>query len=323
MKEPPQTIPLSLYALNTVARRNVTSAAVPSQVVYSSEHVNWTNLLMSVYRHRPGAQIHVPAIAEDAVVLNLYGSTSLSGKIARRFHAEHWQPGNMVSFPKGEAADLQWSDGNDVLVLIPAPSLLISLSAEISDADPSRVEIIERINEHDPLLYHIGLALLTELQANTPAHDLYVDSLTRTFVLHLLKQHTVSPPTMPSTSGKLSPARLLCVLEYIREHLADDLTIQRLAQEANLSPYYFTRLFKQSVGESLHQYVLEQRLEAAKQLLIAGQFSVGEIATRAGFNDQSHLHRHFKRRYGTTPGRIGRHGKNMQNDGSNVQDSDV
>ena len=113
------------------------------------------------------------------------------------------------------------------------------------------------------------------------------------------------------------------MLNYIQEHLAKALTVERLAQEASLSPYYFSRLFKQSMGRPLYPYVLEQRLEAAKRLLVAGPLSISEVAARTGFTDQSHLHRHFKRRYGITPGRVVAQRKNVQNDRMNVQDPEV
>ncbi|NJS10840.1 MAG: helix-turn-helix transcriptional regulator, partial [Microcoleus sp. CSU_2_2] len=68
-----------------------------------------------------------------------------------------------------------------------------------------------------------------------------------------------------------------------------------------ISSYHFCRLFKQSTGFSPHQYVIQQRVERAKQLLRQGQMSIGEIAIACGFSHQSHFNRHFKRLTGVTP----------------------
>ncbi|MEG4942592.1 helix-turn-helix transcriptional regulator [Microcoleus sp. F4-D5] len=76
---------------------------------------------------------------------------------------------------------------------------------------------------------------------------------------------------------------------------------KELAGIAQLSPYYFSRAFKQSVGISPHQYVIQQRVERAKQLLLQGNMSLYEIAIACGFTHQSHLTRHFKRLTGVTP----------------------
>jgi AraC family transcriptional regulator len=91
-------------------------------------------------------------------------------------------------------------------------------------------------------------------------------------------------------------------IDYIHAHLDADLGLLDLAGVACMSPYHFSRAFKVSTGLSPHQYVLRLRVEAAKQLLIAGELSLSEVAFQVGFCDQSHLARHFKRRYGVPPG---------------------
>ena len=69
----------------------------------------------------------------------------------------------------------------------------------------------------------------------------------------------------------------------------------------------FTRLFKEATGLPPHQYVILRRVERAKQFLQAGtDLSLTEVALRAGFSDQSHFSRHFKRFVGVTPGSSGR-----------------
>ncbi len=67
-----------------------------------------------------------------------------------------------------------------------------------------------------------------------------------------------------------------------------------------MSPYYFLRLFKQSMGITPHQYILQRRIEKAKFLLQHGE-SIAEIAIKVGFCDQSHLTQYFKRIVGVTP----------------------
>ena len=88
--------------------------------------------------------------------------------------------------------------------------------------------------------------------------------------------------------------------EYIQANLAQNLTLADMAQVLNLSTSYLTRLFKQSQGISLYQYVIRCRIARAKQLL-KHQLAIAEIATQVGFADQSHLTHHFKRQVGVTP----------------------
>jgi AraC-like DNA-binding protein len=81
-----------------------------------------------------------------------------------------------------------------------------------------------------------------------------------------------------------------------------------MAAVARLNPYHFARQLKRATGLPPHQYVIARRVERAKQLLQGGDdFSLAEVAARAGFSDQSQFCRHFKRLVGVTPGRFRMH----------------
>lgn len=68
--------------------------------------------------------------------------------------------------------------------------------------------------------------------------------------------------------GKLPHHRLNRVLDYLYAHLDKDISFEQLAAEANYSPYHFARLFKQTTGESPHQYLTRLRIEKAQRLLL-------------------------------------------------------
>jgi AraC family transcriptional regulator len=91
------------------------------------------------------------------------------------------------------------------------------------------------------------------------------------------------------------------VIAYIHEYLDRDLRLAELARIAQLSPYHFSRLFKQSMGLAPHQYHTQCRVERAKQLLLSGELTLPEVACAVGFASQSHLNYHFKRWVGVTP----------------------
>ena len=95
------------------------------------------------------------------------------------------------------------------------------------------------------------------------------------------------------------------VLEHLHAHLLDDLPLSALANVAGLSPWHFARLFKRSVGEPPHRYLVRQRLVRAKEML-AGETSLADIAQTLRFCDQSHFAAQFKRAYGVPPQRFRR-----------------
>jgi len=106
------------------------------------------------------------------------------------------------------------------------------------------------------------------------------------------------------TSGGLSPERLRRVRDYVEAHLDDDLSLTVLADIACLSPYHFSRSFKQAAGVGPQRYVIQRRLERAKRLLRQTHQPLAWIAKEAGFADQSHLTQIFRREMGVTPGRF-------------------
>jgi AraC family transcriptional regulator len=101
----------------------------------------------------------------------------------------------------------------------------------------------------------------------------------------------------------LSTARAGRICEYIRAHLASDIGVAELAGLVNLSPHYFSMLFKHAFGVPPHQFVLQERITAAQRLLASGRMPICELAINLGFADQSHFSRAFRKVTGMTPRR--------------------
>jgi AraC family transcriptional regulator len=178
---------------------------------------------------------------------------------------------------------------------------MATVALETLDTDPARVELKERLGFHDPLIYAIALALRDDTIAGGFADRLYADSLAHTLAVHLLRNHAVFLHQLPPLSYDLSGPMLRRVMDYIQANLAQELTLAELANVVYLSPYHLARLFKRATGQSLHQYVIAQRVAAAQRLISAGQLPQAEIARQVGFADQSHMIRHFKRLLGVSP----------------------
>jgi AraC family transcriptional regulator len=105
--------------------------------------------------------------------------------------------------------------------------------------------------------------------------------------------------------GGLPGRKLRAVLDYIHQHLDDELRLRDLAAVAHLSPCHFARRFKASTGLPPRRYVIVRRVERAQQLLRGGDdLSLAQVAARSGFCDQGHFTRHFKRLVGVTPKRF-------------------
>ena len=100
---------------------------------------------------------------------------------------------------------------------------------------------------------------------------------------------------------RLPAPRLKRVLEYVDAHLGENITLADLAQNSNLSLYYFATLFKKSTGLSPHRYILHRRVSRAQQLLQNTDLSVLDVSLDLGFQHQNNFARAFRRVTGMTP----------------------
>jgi AraC family transcriptional regulator len=91
------------------------------------------------------------------------------------------------------------------------------------------------------------------------------------------------------------------VMTYISENINQPLTLEKMAKQASLSPFYFTRVFKKETGYTPHEYVIRVRIELAKFLLTTTAASIKEIAFRSGFDNECSFCTSFKKLTGLTP----------------------
>jgi AraC family transcriptional regulator len=162
---------------------------------------------------------------------------------------------------------------------------------------------------HDPLLAEIAFAIESELQVQTSAGRLLVETLAVSLAARLVQNH-VSPSSAQAcsrfTPEGLGRRRLSRVLDYIEVSLEGDLTIDQLAAIACLSRFHFARAFKAAIGQSPRRYVNAKRLERAKALLIRADRSLIDIALALSFSCQSNFTRAFRQATGLTPGQYRR-----------------
>ncbi len=224
------------------------------------------------------------------------GERWLDGK---RFRETRNQ-GDIAIIPQGISHRCNWNTSVEFTILAIEPALLKQVGQDLVNCD--RIELIPHfMTEQDVLIQGIFSTLREELESSKIGGYLLIDSLKTTLAIHLLRKYCTAKPKLFSYADGLSALKLQQVKEYINEHLDRQLKLIELAAIAQMSPYYFLRLFKQSMGVTPHQYILQRRIEKAKFLLQHSELSIALIAVRVGFCDQSHLTQYFKRIVGVTP----------------------
>lgn len=127
--------------------------------------------------------------------------------------------------------------------------------------------------------------------------ELYGESLAS----GLLSVLTRLRPETDNQKGRLAPRHLRRVMDYLNEHYARNIALKELADLVGLSPSYFSEAFKNSTGLPPHRWQMIKRVEKAKQMLSERKLTPAEAAMAAGFSDQAHFTRVFRRFEGITP----------------------
>jgi len=181
-------------------------------------------------------------------------------------------------------------------------SLFTDAVSELYGGDPAKAQIVPRFAILDPLLEQLALAIISELQSRDSKDGLYVDTLSQMIAVHLARLHSTNARPARTTAPAIANWKMRRLKEYIQNNLDQDLSLDALAAEVTISPLYLSHAFKAAFGRSPHQYVLERRIERAKELLRNGDLPVAEIALATGFSSQSHLSSWFSRSVGMSPG---------------------
>jgi len=188
----------------------------------------------------------------------------------------------------------------DMISVRLAPSLVAS-TAEALALPRDRTDLAPRIGARDPLVEHVVRALMAELEAPAPAGRIYADGLAVALTTRLLQNFSAIGAVGRQTLSKPQVRRLV---EFVEANLEADLTLEQLAAVAGISVPHLTTLFRRTMGQSVHAYVMERRVQRARDLLLRHDMSIAEVALETGFAHQSHLARWMRRLLGVTPSEI-------------------
>jgi AraC family transcriptional regulator len=278
---------------------------LPFEAAAASDRLGWVGLEAARCRAEPAFELNGPAITHHRLVLVTRPPEDLDLRYEGVKRHRPTPAGSITLVPAGSPVWARSSGHKDELHIFLETELVARVAAEAFDLDPARLTVPPLDALALAPLRATMLAVDAELTAGGAGGPLAAESLANVLAVHLIR-HVLAPHRPErGRDGTLPRVRLRAVVEYVEEHLGAGPTMEQMAAVARLSPYHFARQFKAATGLPPHQYVIARRVERAKQLLQGGgDFSLAEVAARAGFSDQSQFTHHFKRLVGVTPGQF-------------------
>jgi AraC family transcriptional regulator len=276
------------------------------RVVLSSAGTRWNDIVLE-QRHVSSIERADVMYKRHVIAINIGHSITWEFKKEGRFQRGFMPRGASSFFPSHQPFSGRLKVDRGVFanfLFLSLNPVFVSSVAEGLEFDADRIELTEQRGITDPTFRHIALALRAGVQTGVALDRMYGEALSTALAVHLLREYGAAV-LMPKTQyGGLPRQKLVRAVEYIQDQLNADLTVSGIAHAVGMSRNHFTRLFKESTGQTPYQYVVDARVKKAKELLTTGKFTISQAAYHVGFVDQSPLTRHFKRVFGLPPSRM-------------------
>lgn len=221
-----------------------------------------------------------------------------------RRHVGVQAPGRLDITPAG--AQGRWEDSDDASVILVqiAPSFLQASARSLGVRD-DQLNLTPRFQVNDPALAHVIRALAAASEVWPESEPLLIESLAGALGARIVSRYTTEGAA-PLRPQQLSLRQRRRVIDYIAANLAERLSLAEVANVAGVSVSHFKVLFRRTMGQPLHKYVVARRIEHAAELIKQGTMPLSEIAAAAGFAHQSHMARSMRRSLGVTPSTLAR-----------------
>jgi AraC family transcriptional regulator len=271
---------------------------LPQAPLVASHHTGWKGLTFTHYCHPPHETVEHRLVQHSLAITDAKSCFQAERRLDGKF--KHYAHGNgrVDVIPAFLSHSTNWDREVEFSVIAICPTLLIQATQALM---PREIELIPQVSISDPVIQQLALALKLEIQTGCMSGRLYGELLGTALAARLVQNYTVRKPLLGFKANGLPQSQLKRVIDYIKANLTQDLSILDLATLTGISESHFSRSFKQSTGISPYQYLMQQRVERAKQLLENRSIAISTIALDCGFANQTHLTKVFRQMTRMTP----------------------
>lgn len=245
---------------------------------------------------------HTPTHAFDEHIFMLpVGETAVpfSSRLNGRPLQGLIEPGRFRFVAAGDTLSTIWEAPLEGIFVTLHPDVLRRALGEEAD---NPAELVSDVMPHrDDLLAHLTLAMQAYLLAGRLAGAIFEQSLLTAISAHLVDAYAHGRRSRPRGTP-LTRRRRALAEDYIREHLAQDLNLAAIAAAVGMSPHQLSRTYRATTGQSLWQFVIEQRAHAARRVMAANStLPLSHVAQASGFETYSQFIAAFRKVFGQLP----------------------
>jgi AraC-like DNA-binding protein len=250
-------------------------------------------IVAQMTRGEPSGSLELEESPGSVLMVNLSPVQALRQDRNQRSFVSNMLNWDMTLMSRGTRSKWSWNSSCDRFDVIISPDVL---------GEEHQIETVDRFLFRDAELKILCRQLCREIILRDRADRLQIEALTIQLTELLFRDYSIaSDRTKYIPRGGLTRNSAKRVLEYAEANLGRGVTLRELAGIAQLSTHHFVRMFKKTLGVTPYQYLLERRVERAKDLLRAKRASLAEVALSSGFGNQSHFTSAFHRAVGATP----------------------
>ena len=282
-----------------VVRNGCSMCPFPTRSSLTSKGAGWDGIALESFTDIPSVAIPDHEHPTHFINLLVRGEVKAQWTAGGRTNTELNSPGTIYMLPAGTRDRVTWSGTSTRIVLVMEPRFLARSLEKTAHLD--NVELKANWNLRDRHIQSIIVALHADLEDGSPAGPVYGESLALALSHYLIRRHSIRTNDDPNYRGGMPTARLNRVTDFINHNSARDIHLQELADLAGMSTNYFCALFKATTGKTAYQYILQSRIDRAKQYLRDPNFTIIEAGVASGFSDQSHFTKVFRKMTGVTP----------------------
>jgi AraC family transcriptional regulator len=273
---------------------------LPGTMTADSWQAGWRSLLLRAYQDPPYVDEFVtPPTPDHLIVLVVGGSCELEGRYRGAWRKARYRVGSIGMTAPGEQVTLRWrgtTKHNTLQLHIPEATIRAALD-DLSDRRIRLSAMPNTIAQHDPLIERTIVSLREAMSQGVP--DFYAGSAAHFLTAHLILRHAhVSPSRTSSPSEDL---RLRRVDEFLQASVGTSISLEDVADVAEINRFHLLRLFKHAHGETPFRRLTRMRIDTAKERLLAGDETVTEIALACGYENSAHFASVFRRWVGVSP----------------------